>query len=260
MVLAAEVKKQTFHRGTSQQKPQTSISLEYDTSGLQPEAVQELRDYFVRIGRSRESSRILNEEKADRMRKLREDAYRDVRTILKKYRGFKHAHAATVEDLKDRFYEAEGVNENGETVKYLKLNAASDTMPFTAIAQRLELMSISEEKEFNTRYFPQIEIMQRMEVVIQAVDSALSIYASQKPTFAKLIRELYIDGDRKPTNAEVMERFNYSEPYFYKIINIAVEDITVIMFGTGDKQHINELRAICARFSLNQNALGFLDI
>ena len=248
----------TFHRGTSQQKSQTNLAFEFDTSGLNPEALKELSEYFVRVGRDKESSRIMNEEKADRMRKLREDSYRDVKTLLKKYRGFKRAHTNTLNDLKDNFTKIEEFDDEGNPITFHRINADSDIMPFTAIAQRLELMSASEEKKFMSRYFPQIELMERMEVAMQAVDSALAIYSSEKGMYAEILRKLYVDGDEKPTVAAIREQYDVSEQHFYRILSDAIEDVARIMFGGDDKEHISELRSICARFNVDVNAIDLV--
>ena len=199
------------------------------------ECEKQLNDYLVKCGIFYEEG-IKDLNRAEMIKKQREENYRNISSFLDRYRSLRRAFELFKNDFKDTL--------NFDTYEYLPQNVplTDDTM-FQVICSKLELMSVTDERRFLRTYAPQIEAGKKIEFVMKALDDGLKLLRAENESYYDIIYFTYIDGEQKPSIKELLSKLNFtSHSSYYQKINNAKKELTRTVFGyTANKAELTTI-------------------
>lgn len=221
--------------GQEKSKMKRISELPVGLPGLDEQSFEMLEEHVRRYGKATEDDMIISQEKAERMRRMRENLFGDVKALLKHYRGYRRLRALYLEEISERSKtETAGAYDSKD----------ENQSAFELLAQRLELMDAAEERKFVRSYQPYIETGLRIEKALTAVDMALRDLHNESAY--NMINSYYIEGEKKPPIKEMTEKFNCSVNKFYSELGTAIQALTLRMFGVPGRDDTREVRAILA--------------
>ena len=155
---------------------------------------------------------------------MREQNYQNVECLLKRYRVLRKTLDLIKSELEDRIKEDATL-------------PATEENFFERISQKLELMSIDDERRFKSTYLPQIENARRIEIALSSLNFGMKILMAQDEDEYNILRETYIEGTRKPPVRTILNKLNYTSMSSYYIkIEEARRDLTIAMFGCANSR------------------------
>lgn len=203
-------------------------------AGIKEDRLEQVETLLRKYGKALEDDAILSEARAEKMRRLRENAYGDVKSLLEKYRKYRRLHQMYVDELTEK---------SREDSRFEKKKVGFQNSDlFEKLADRLELMDVAENARFRRSYQPYIETGIRIEKAMGALHNAISDLQSEVEY--NLITKYYIEGDSRPSVQAMKKMLDCSVNKFYSLRDDAIKELTLRMFGIPGRDPDREIRDI----------------
>lgn len=219
--------------GGQKGKPFTMQDLQIPSigeKGIMMESEKQIAEYLTRCGLVAEDG-ISNEEKAKTLQRRRAENYHNIQSLLRRYRSLRRTYAMFCEDFADALAEdthGDSASRQMESIDK-KLNYENI---FETLSQQLELLSVTEERRFESIYAPQIAAGRKIELALRSMRTGLRALERENEEFYQLINITYIEGEKKPTVREIMSAIGCtSHSSYYKRLDAATRKLTEFVFG-----------------------------
>ena len=178
-----------------------------------------VRSYLERAGIIADTD-IPDSLKAKRLQKERQENYKNIDSLLRNYRHIKNNYHVFVLDFKEKLSKESTI-------------AGTDAeFSFEKLANRLELLSVNDERRFEKDYKPQIMTGRRLEAALEAIRLGMRFLEKEDLPSHALLSYLYIDGDTRPTVKQVIEHFHFSgKTIYYQRLKKAQKNLARDIFG-----------------------------
>lgn len=188
------------------------------------DAERAIADYLVQAGIVPEKG-INDEEKAKLVQRKRQENYQNVECLLKQARSIRRVKAIFDEDIRMR------LEEETTTITNEELLSGSAGL-FDALAKRLEIMELEDERKFLRVYAPQIAVGKRYELALTSLNLGMKVLKGEDPESWQLLNTYYIEGDQMPSIREMLRMFNIqSTSSYYNKMEQARRRLTNYIFG-----------------------------
>lgn len=158
----------------------------------------------------------------DRLQQRRQKHYRNVDSLLKQYRSLVRIHEV---------YKNELLSQLCSDTDFKVSDINSENL-YTTLVEHLELMSVANEKGFESIYYPQLLAGRRIEAALHALDVGLKALKAVNEEEWALIRWVYIDGEQPPFTRDTIDKMGYSGvSVYYSRLEHAKRDLTKTIFG-----------------------------
>jgi len=206
----------------------TLAGLSYPSNGTLPfdeTAFKKLESYMMKHGQTMEKNMIKSEERQENMRKLRSSVFQNIEFLLDHYRSFAAVRNEYLIDLTESIT---GVDHDKEPLAFDELSHA------------LQLLDARDEREFKKNYQPYIEVGLRLDYALKAIDYGIA--HMRDCDLRDLLRFVYMDGDSKPSIAECCEEFDICKTVYYRMLNKAKTNLTMLIFGPANHSGAEQKR------------------
>lgn len=189
-----------------------------------------VRSYLERAGIIADTD-IPDSLKAKRLQKERQENYKNIESLLKNYRHIRSNYHVFVLDFEDKLR------------KESAMPKSESDFSFEKLANRLELMSVNEERRFEKDYKPQIMTGRRFEAALEAIRLGMRFLEKEDLPSHALLSYVYIDGDKRPTVKQSIEHFRYSgKTIYYQRLKKAQKRLARDIFGyANNKEELNQI-------------------
>ena len=182
-------------------------------------AEQQVEEYLTRCGLVTEKG-IANEKRAEAIKKRREENYHNIASLLERYRSLQRTYKVFLEEFET------------EVLDGAKKKDIDGLDVFERLSDRLEVLSVTEEKKFLARYAPHITAGRKIGIALKALKFGLKVLEAESPAMYKIVNLVYIEGETRPSVRTVQEIMGYqSANSYYKKLEQAKRRLSELVFG-----------------------------
>ena len=185
-------------------------------------AVEQIRALLQEYGLITDRE-IKDLDRAESARHRTYNYYKSIDQLLKGYRKYRRTLKVYRHELESLVKEEDVGDSVRETNDF-----------FTRLCESLELISVYDERKMRRRYEGTIRSCQYIEDALQSLEFGLRRLEAFNPKMAVLLRYVYIDGERRPTIQECIEKMNVTgSSTYYRQMEAAKKKLSELVFGAG---------------------------